>query len=809
MRLELEQNPTEMGFAGDVACESATDKAAEAANFLRDGIRAAQSGSRAAARTALLRAAELDPQSESAWMWLSSISEYPEELLAFLTNVLEINPRNARALEWSAATRSLLAKNLIQRGIDAAEAEQKDLAVQHFNQALEHDERSSMAWLWLASLCESYEGKLSYLEKVLEFDPENETALAGYKAARDSIREGLLTEARAAAVTGDTHSANELLDAVIAEEPDAEDAWVLKSHIAAGFEEKIAAFRRVLEINPDNGVARSGLDSLTAIMDAVGARSQVEEAVEAAVETVEEVEASAVEEAGFEVEEAADEEIEAFAEEVRELESSVADEAAEGFDNDDEAQVDFNGTMLMTATDLDVDLENAGYEEDEAEAADQPEAAFADTDEVPQFSTDEAEFEEYEEPEAEESLVAQMDEVTHELASEAPDAHFDEVEAEPEAAEVVAFPVLDRTEELPVLSAMPVFGEEEPISAPAGNPFDAEAFRNEPYAYDTVLSVEAEPEYLPEVEEKAENTPWNSKAFDAPFDSARYSGTIPMPDGDLDKFDAPKAAPNRFETRIVRPVVDAHPVHSTAACPFCSTENEVQSIACNNCLAVLTLDDLELILANHHADKRVVLQAVEAMEREKNVRELTEAELTMLVIGHLNLRNLQFGYDYLHEAAQKNPNNVVLTGQANSLLIRLDEIRQQDEVHEAMAKGKKILVVDDSPTVRKLIAGKLEKCGHAVFCSGDGVEAMDQLSTLRPDLILLDITMPRMDGYQVCKLIRGNPETQDTPVVMISGKDGFFDKVRGRMAGASGYITKPFGPETLMKAVESYLSPAN
>ncbi|MEO8042858.1 MAG: response regulator, partial [Acidobacteriota bacterium] len=67
-------------------------------------------------------------------------------------------------------------------------------------------------------------------------------------------------------------------------------------------------------------------------------------------------------------------------------------------------------------------------------------------------------------------------------------------------------------------------------------------------------------------------------------------------------------------------------------------------------------------------------------------------------------------------------------------------------------------------------------------------------------------TMPRMDGYQVCKQIRSNNSTKDVTVVMISGKDGFFDKVRGRMAGTTGYITKPFGPETLMKAVEMYLS---
>ncbi|PYT00578.1 MAG: hypothetical protein DMF63_08150 [Acidobacteria bacterium] len=123
-----------------------------------------------------------------------------------------------------------------------------------------------------------------------------------------------------------------------------------------------------------------------------------------------------------------------------------------------------------------------------------------------------------------------------------------------------------------------------------------------------------------------------------------------------------------------------------------------------------------------------------------------------------------------------------------------------------MPKGKSILVVDDSPTVRKLISGKLEKCGHEVICANDGVEAMERLEHFVPDLVLLDITMPRMDGYQVCKQIRSNDATRDVTVVMISGKDGFFDKVRGRMAGTTGYITKPFGPETLMKAVEMYLS---
>ena len=149
----------------------------------------------------------------------------------------------------------------------------------------------------------------------------------------------------------------------------------------------------------------------------------------------------------------------------------------------------------------------------------------------------------------------------------------------------------------------------------------------------------------------------------------------------------------------------------------------------------------------------------------------------------------------------------MLASQVNSLAIRLDEIERKESSHESAPKGRTILVVDDSPTVRKLISGKLEKSGHEVFCAVDGMDALAKLDEVVPDLILLDITMPRMDGYQVCKMIRNNNMTKDIPVVMISGKDGFFDKVRGRMAGTTGYITKPFGPETLMKALDIYIKP--
>jgi twitching motility two-component system response regulator PilG len=125
--------------------------------------------------------------------------------------------------------------------------------------------------------------------------------------------------------------------------------------------------------------------------------------------------------------------------------------------------------------------------------------------------------------------------------------------------------------------------------------------------------------------------------------------------------------------------------------------------------------------------------------------------------------------------------------------------------HSTEGKPRKVMIVDDSPTVCKIVSITLKKRGFDVQTAADGVEAMALIATDQPDLILLDITMPRMDGYQLCKLIKGYPQTKTIPVIMLSGKDGFFDRVRGKLVGCSDYITKPFDPEMLVAAVERFL----
>lgn len=600
------------------------DSPEEATIMLDAGIRSAKGGNHGEARQSLSRVTEIEPENETAWLWLASISEYPEELLAFLRHVLRINPRNERALEWSAATQSLLAENFIRHGIEARREDRPEFARRCFLQAAAHNPQNENAFLELSSLAGSPEEKTSYLEELLKINPAHEIALSTLDSIRRENLQMLLKKANFAAISGERETALRLLAEVMQSTPETEEIWLLKAYLALESEGKAVCYEKVLQLNPDNEAAQAGLASLRAIIQKADEQKSFAEALK---------------------------------------------DAFEAGDLSDLSNNDSNSTKFCIN-----DYAVSAY-------AEEP------TSEINDYSTAE---------------------------------NFE----------------LD-------------------INSPAE---------------------------LPVPEEKISD---DTKTFAAENEVAEVSAT---------------QTKNTFGNSFKQPAANFD-------CPFCRAANEPQAIICGSCRTILSLADLDMVLAYRDANSDVLQAAIEEMESARKSRKFNADELISLAIANLNAKNLRTGLTCLQEAAQLMPNDIGLISKINFLTIRLAEIEAQNQKTASNQTGKcTIMIVDDNPLVRKLVAGKLEKCGHTAVSAIDGKDALSKISEITPDLILLDIAMPEMDGYRVCEIIRSREETKNTPVLMISDKDAFFDAGRGQTAGSTGFIVKPFGPETLMRTIENYLS---
>jgi CheY-like chemotaxis protein/Tfp pilus assembly protein PilF len=847
MRLEFEPNSSALPFVENEVVNQNTSSEVE--RMLRDGIKAAQEGKRAEARNLLLGVTESDADNENAWLWLASISEYPEELLVFLNNVLRINPQNERALEWHKATNSLLAKTLVQRGVEAANENRKEFARQCFEQALEHEAENEMAWLWMASVCDGEVEKTACFEKVLSINAENETAKNSLQSMQSEKTQKMFQEALAAAFDGNHTDAKEMLENVLSRDAELEDAWVLKSHLACSFEERAECFLKLSVLNPENEMARTSLASWRMLSDKRAARNP---------EEVSEFAAGALSEKTSD--ETAPAEFSDFS--AGETFAATESEQAEEFSAEPETenqlpafseQETFYFNQPSSAESAEFAAENSSAEEFAQSDAAMPDLSFDSNYRAPEsISFDDQESEKNQFAEAEEQEKSydefQMEKVRYdsdELPQTAPElpAPQPDLAAELEAEEAemnLAFS--NSRENKEAVDYFQNFDESDDIHKTQQANYEAEDYYSQNFASEeqpaeTFAETDAEQVDATKTEEWRDTSPSVFVNYSSASDNSSEANTIKF--SVAENSDAPEtpvkiyveeavAAENPEQSflseepvQIVEEQVSLHPEEpvepqteekssppkaETVLCPFCDAVNEKQAFSCSACQTVLTLSDLEMLLASQTANPEKLQQSVESLERENESFGLNAEQLTNLGVGHINLKNHRQGFLYLQEAVRMNPSNVLLDAQVNALAIRLSEMEEQQSAHDLLPKNRKILVVDDSPTVRKLISGKLEKCGHEVICAVDGVDALEKINELKPDLVLLDITMPRMDGYQVCKLIRNNEATKDVPVVMISGKDGFFDKVRGRMAGTSGYITKPFGPETLMKTVETYLN---
>lgn len=123
-------------------------------------------------------------------------------------------------------------------------------------------------------------------------------------------------------------------------------------------------------------------------------------------------------------------------------------------------------------------------------------------------------------------------------------------------------------------------------------------------------------------------------------------------------------------------------------------------------------------------------------------------------------------------------------------------------------QGLKAMVIDDSKTIRRTAETLLKKVGCNVVTAVDGFDALAKIADNKPDIIFVDIMMPRLDGYQTCALIKNNKDFKETPVVMLSSKDGLFDRAKGRIVGSDQYLTKPFSRDELLGAITEHVSHA-
>ncbi len=134
-----------------------------------------------------------------------------------------------------------------------------------------------------------------------------------------------------------------------------------------------------------------------------------------------------------------------------------------------------------------------------------------------------------------------------------------------------------------------------------------------------------------------------------------------------------------------------------------------------------------------------------------------------------------------------------------------EESQAAEAAEQSEQLNVKVMVIDDSKTIRRSAETLLKKAGCEVITAVDGFEALAKITEHRPDIIFVDIMMPRLDGYQTCALIKNNSAFKATPVIMLSSKDSIFDRAKGRIVGSERYLTKPFSREDLIGAIKNYV----
>jgi twitching motility two-component system response regulator PilG len=223
-------------------------------------------------------------------------------------------------------------------------------------------------------------------------------------------------------------------------------------------------------------------------------------------------------------------------------------------------------------------------------------------------------------------------------------------------------------------------------------------------------------------------------------------------------------------------------------CPLCGYERKPNAVSCRTCGGYYSIHEMpKKGISGDAVNERLIEESIRKWQLRLELETTFDAYMN-IALGHLNLSR---------------------SGEALGYLWRAWALRTQDarlrQFNDQLAAKKLILVVDDSSTVRRLVSISLERQGYRVRTAVNGLDGLKKFEEEMPDLLLTDIMMPEMDGYELCRMLKRNPSAKRIPILMLTGNEGLFDKVRGKMAGATDYLTKPFHSDVLLKAVDRFL----
>jgi twitching motility two-component system response regulator PilG len=271
------------------------------------------------------------------------------------------------------------------------------------------------------------------------------------------------------------------------------------------------------------------------------------------------------------------------------------------------------------------------------------------------------------------------------------------------------------------------------------------------------------------------------------------------------------------EIRKIKQATKHIQVDQVRRCPICWAPLDLKSNRCHYCRANLVIsealkqDSLKQVASKYMID--AVTRYTDVVARENNI-----FAIYYLSLANCNLNKAEDALDLLNEASRNNPDNKFLSDQLNIVIkhvaSRLTTYENGEPTHETrtidnkpsvQTNTKKILVVEDSSTTRKVIVLTLKQQGYALVEAQDGLEALSKIDEERPDLVLLDIILPKMDGYKILSIIKNSRDLKNTPIILLTSKDGLMDKVRGRLSGSTAYLTKPFEPKLLIETVRKHI----